>query len=467
MGNLTMKAVESLGGDKAVSDAMLRKAKPRDKPYKIMAGNGLQLRVATDGGKSWLVRFTVKGGKEQQYRLPENYGSGDGYLSLKDALARAAHIQALARQGIDYPASLVDARMEKEKAHIQALTEALAVQDLFNIWIGEISVKRGKRGRGDGGRETTRALEKDVLPFIGKTLLTQITKNDVLAAIRRVSDRGHNRLAVMLLRDTKQMFRYGEKNQPYKRLLSESDILSIDDEDVIHGEYNNVRTRVLSAEEIVLLRDKMPDSGLTTVVKAAIWVMLGCMTRVGETVAARWEHVDLQARTWSIPKENTKTQTAIVVHLSDFVLRQFKALWVSREKLDVEKRSDWVFPSRTDRAKPLNSQTVGKALADRQRGDGEPIKGRTEKTDALKLANPETWKCHDLRRTGATQMQVAGIKPEIVHRCLNHAPINKLDAVYLLFEYEDDMKAAWCALGDKLDALLGNNVIVGNFAQSA
>lgn len=444
-----------------LSAVAVRNAKARQDAYVLNDGDGLRLRITVDGVKTWQVRYTVKG-RERIATLARRYGpkTDDAHLSLEDARHEASKIQAFARDDIDF--------QEKRKADRAAEeARALTVNDLFTAWFAEISVKRGKSGRTDEGKEVFRSLSKDVLPAIGSKLLTAVTKDDVLKTIRRVSDRGHNRLAVMLLRDTKQMIRYGEKNQPYKRLLAESDILAIDDQQVILGEYDNVRTRVLSADEIVLLRDKMPDSGLTTVVKAAIWIMLGCCTRVGETVAARWEHVDLQARTWSIPKENTKTQTAIVVHLSDFVLRQFRALWAAREKLDVEKRSDWVFPSRTDRLKPLNSQTVGKALADRQRVDGEAIKGRTEKTDVLKLVNPEAWKCHDLRRTGATQMQAAGVTPEIVHRCLNHAPTNKLDGMYLLFDYQHDMKAAWTALGDRLDALLANNVIVGNFSQSA
>jgi len=466
MANLTVKAVESSDGEKAVTDATLRKAKPRDQPYKITAGNGLQLRVATDGGKSWLVRYTVRGEKERQYRLPEDYGTGPGYLSWKDAQARAAHIQALARQGIDYAAKIDADRAAEQREIERRASQALTVRDLFNVWIAEIGVKRAAKGRKDEGKEARRSLEKDVLPAIGNTLLTAVTKSDVLSTVRRVSDRGHNRLAVMLLRDTKQMFRYGEKNQPYKRLLSESDILSIDDEDVVRGEYDNVRTRVLSKDEIIMLRDRLPASGLTAVVKASVWIILGCGTRVGETVAAEWKHVDLTARTWSIPKENTKTQTAIVISLSDFVLREFQALWTAREKLPEEKRSDWVFPSRTDRLKPLNSPTVGKALADRQREDGKPIKGRTEAVDALMLPGGE-WRCHDLRRTAATQMQAAGVTPDIVHRCLNHAQENKLDDIYFQYDYGEEMKSAWAALGDRLDALLSNNVIVGNFAQSA
>ncbi|WP_158935055.1 site-specific integrase [Burkholderia sp. S171] len=458
--NLTVKADESLGDEK-LSAMTFAKAKAKDKPYQITAGRGLRMRVAIDCTKTWLVRYHVDG-KELQYRIPEPYGSGPDFCSWKDALVHAANIQALARQGVDYAKTLIDDKEAENRAREEQRNAEKTVQNLFDVWHAEISVKRGKKGRKDGGAEAKRMLEKDVLPFLGNTLLTKITKNDVLNVVRRVSNREANRLAVMIVRDLKQMFRYGESNQPWKRLLVESDVLAIQDTDVVRGAYDpvsdNERTRVLSVDEIKALKEKMSKSGLTAVVQSAVWVMLGCGTRVGETVAAEWGHIDLQARTWSIPKENTKTQTAITIYLSDFVLRQFQALWDKRQKLDADKRSAWVFPSRTDRLKPLNNQTVGKALADRQRDNGNPIAGRTEQVDALMLPGGE-WRCHDLRRTAGTLMQVLHIPEGVAHRCLNHAQADKLSRIYLQYDYADEMRAAWTALGNYLDEILAAQVL--------
>ena len=88
MGNLTVKQIDN--------------AKPKDKPYKLMDGDGLQLRVAVDGIKTWLVRYMFDG-KERQYRLPELYGDGDGRLGLKEAREEATHVRALARKGSSHP----------------------------------------------------------------------------------------------------------------------------------------------------------------------------------------------------------------------------------------------------------------------------------------------------------------------------------------------------------------------------
>lgn len=79
--------------------------KPRERAYKLTLDRGLQLRIAPDGTRTLLVRYTVKGSEvERQYRLPQEYGEGPGQMKLAAACAEAARIRALARDGIDWPA---------------------------------------------------------------------------------------------------------------------------------------------------------------------------------------------------------------------------------------------------------------------------------------------------------------------------------------------------------------------------
>ena len=55
--------------------------KPRARPYKLTIDRGLQLRIAPDGVRTLLVRYTVKGSEvERQYRLSPEYGEGPGQL---------------------------------------------------------------------------------------------------------------------------------------------------------------------------------------------------------------------------------------------------------------------------------------------------------------------------------------------------------------------------------------------------
>jgi hypothetical protein len=109
--------------------------KPRAQPYKLTLDRGLQLRIAPDGARTLLVRYTVKGSDvERQHRLPQEYGEGPGQMKLAAACAEATRIRALARDGVDWPAQEV-ARLHAEAAARQqadwqdGLTLATAVRE--------------------------------------------------------------------------------------------------------------------------------------------------------------------------------------------------------------------------------------------------------------------------------------------------------------------------------------------------
>ena len=90
--------------------------KPKAEPYKLTLDRGLQLRIAPDGARTLLVRYTVKGADgERQHRLPREYGEGPGQIKLAAACAEAARIRALARDGVDWPAQ-EEARLCAETA---------------------------------------------------------------------------------------------------------------------------------------------------------------------------------------------------------------------------------------------------------------------------------------------------------------------------------------------------------------
>ncbi|PLZ03040.1 hypothetical protein CY652_06925 [Burkholderia sp. WAC0059] len=445
MGKLTVRAIEL--------------AKRKDKAYYLPDGDGLRVRVATDGTKSWQVKYSVDG-KETTITLPRRYGATTdaANLSLADARHEAAAIRALARSGVDHQQKVKDDLEVQRRQREQQQSEAKTVQDLYDAWFPTIATKRGKRGRKDGGSEIARTFAKFVLGELGAKALTHLYAADIRPILTQISNRGANRQATALLVDLKQMFRWGDQNQPWKRLLASSDILAIRPEDIVSGNYDpvrdNERDRVLSEAEIKTLVQLMPNAGLSLAIRSAIWIMLSTGTRVGETVAACWKHVDLDSKSWLIPAENAKSGVTHNVRMSDFTHSHFAALWDWREKLPEDQQSEFVFPSSRDYRTALNNQTVGKALADRQRPNREPLPGRTEHTSALLLEGGQ-WKCHDLRRTCGTLMQSLGIAESIVHRCLNHARADKLDRVYLQHDYAEEMEHAWHVLGQRLQALAG------------
>jgi len=443
MGALTVRQIEA--------------AKATGKRYFLSDGRGLFLRVGPTGGKTWFVRVSING-KQRDKPLGKAWGrtTADAQLSLEDARAAAVKIRSQARDGVDY----LDAKKRERQATAEiAAMDELTFGDLFDAWFATINKKRGKKGRKDGGKLLRGAMEKHVLPTLRAQRVAGVFASNVLPLLTAISDVGHNRQAVEMLGTIQQMIRWGERNQPWKRLLSDCDVLALAKEDVVSGDYDpvrgNERDRTLTDDEICTLGELIPAARLPRSIVSAVWVMLGCGTRVGETLMTRWADLDFKARTWTIPKEHTKSNAEITIHLSDFVLAQFAAQQVERARVpEGDARREYVFPSQKGKLAHVSIHTACKAIRDRQRPKDSPTEGRTRATDALTLAGGQ-WKCHDLRRTCATMMQSLGIPESTVHRCLNHARNDPLDRIYLQFDYDAQMRDAWRRWGDRLSVLLG------------
>jgi integrase len=461
MGKLTVREIET--------------AKPKDKPYKLMDGDGLQLRVATDGDKTWLVRYAIQG-QERQYSLPRKYrgSSGAGHCSLQDAREEASKIRALAREGIDYQAQLVQVvEAEAQRLSNEAVvkkTNGLTVENMFEAWIRD-----GVR-RKDGNAELLRSFNADVLPHIGAKPIKEVTEHELRDVLRKLVGRGVNRAAVVMRNNLKQMFAWAEKRQPWRKLLIDGDPMElIEIEKIVSPTYdlNNQRDRILTSDEIkelqLILRNmkaeydaaknkRSADRPIDPVVQFAIWIMLSTLSRVGEMSMARWEHINLDRGSWFIPKENVKGNLGdFDIFLSDFSLQQFQQL-----KL-LTGHTDWCFPARNKEGH-VDVKSMSKQVGDRQSmfkksvdgGPRRPMKNRRhDNTLVLGKGKNGAWTPHDLRRTGATLMQSLGVSLEIIDRCQNHVlPGSKVRRHYLHHDYADEKREAWRLLGEQLTQIL-------------
>lgn len=271
------------------------------------------------------------------------------------------------------------------------------------------------------------------------------------------------------------MFGWARKRQPWRKLMIEGDPMDlIEIEKIVAPTYDmdNYRDRVLSREEIYELQSIMEQmqsryaeapnkrivpQPLEQTTQRAIWIMLSTMCRVGETCKAKWSDVDLIAGEWFIPRANVKGNVAdLLVHLSAFTIDQFKKLH------SVTGHTEWCFPAR-HKDGPVCPKSIAKQVGDRQtafkknkNGGARALKNRrNDNTLVLAGGKNMEWTPHDLRRTGATMMQRAGISLDIIDRCQNHVLAgSKVRRSYLHHDYADESRFAWATLGKEIEAIL-------------
>lgn len=445
------------------------------RPRQVSVDTGLHLRIAIDGTKMWIVRYSVDG-RQREYRLSKEYGivTDDGHLSLADARIEAAAIRALARSGVDVQVRQEETKLADAQSKEIVRSENRTFADLFNAWVTD-----GVR-RKDGNAELVRSFNADVIPSIGMHRIRDLNEHNLRAVLRAIVARGVNRTAVMMFNNLTQLFAWAQKRQPWRMLLVDGNPMDlIEIEKIVAPGYDldNQRKRILSSDEIRELKSifqrtqdeynnrsdkRFGPQPIERTTQCAIWIMLSTLSRVGETSMARWEHIDFKRDKWFIPKQNVKDSVAdLDIFLSGFALEQFHALH------EITGHSDWCFPGRGD-SSHISVKAISKQIGDRQTmfkkngADGPRRKMKNRRQDntlVLSGGSQGDWVSHDLRRTGATIMQSLRVPLDIIDRCQNHVlPGSKVRRHYLHHDYAEEKQDAWRRLGEHLRSLLSELV---------
>lgn len=442
----------------------VQNAKPRPKEYLLGDGSGLFLRVLPTGRKTWHLIYT-HGERRRKLAL------GDASdLGLAEARKRAEVERLRVASGQDPLVAQLELERQQAEALAQLRAEAamarsgtMSFATMFDTWLAHGVV------RADGNKALRSAFDKHVLPKLGPKPVREVGEADLRDVLRAVGRRQEkSRMAVVLLTDIRQLFRWAEKRKPWRELLVDGNPAElVGAKEVVSANYDlsNQRDRVLSPAEIQNLQRlfaKLEEDYATAVNKRsavrpvsretqiAVWLMLSTCCRVGELAMARWEHIDMARGEWLFPRENTKTkQNEWMVFLSPFALRYLQAL------REINPTSPWCFPAKNNEG-CLDSKTFAKQLGDRQFQFKKRSQLKNRRNDNSLVLSDEEWTPHDLRRTGSTIMQSLGVSEHVRERCLNHVVGGKIGRVYGRYDFAKEKREAWQVLGDRLDAILGS-----------
>ena len=200
------------------------------------------------------------------------------------------------------------------------------------------------------------------------------------------------------------------------------------------------RHRVLSREELAallpVLRDGPEAHG------ACLRFILLTAARLGEAGNARWRDIDWQAGTWTIPREQAKSDREHIVPLS----RQAIALLRRRMPPDAQP-DDLIFTTET----------------------GTPLGNWDRAGKWFQTASGTTgWHRHDLRRTAATLMGELGTDPHVIEAALGHVTLHSgLASIYNRSRYRPQVAAALQLLADTLEGVERGGAEIVQLAASA
>ena len=164
----------------ALTDVVIKNAKPRAKPYKLGDAGGLFLLVQPSGGKLWRLKYRVDG-REKKLGLG-TYPD----VSLAEARRRRDDARELLAGG-------KDPSREKQRDKVRSRLQA---DNTFTAIASEFCDKRKRDGDKAWSAATAKRSEYLLSLLdrsIGRMAINEIEPPDVLAAIRKIEAKGTHR----------------------------------------------------------------------------------------------------------------------------------------------------------------------------------------------------------------------------------------------------------------------------------
>ena len=288
------------------------------KPGRYGDGNGLYLRVMPSGSRQWVQRIAIHG-----KRCDMGLG-GFPMTSLREARQMAFENRKLARSGGD-PLAL------REGAKVPTFLEALEVviDNYRPTW----------RDAGKSEKQWRASMETYALPKLGRMPVSAINTRHVLGALlpiwhekRETAQRVRQRIGAVMKWSIAKGYRFDNPaGSAIGAALPKNGGKRSHHQSLPYGEVAGALAKIQASDALVASKLCFEFLTLTA-------------TRSGEARLARWSEFDLEAATWTIPGERTKTGRAFTVPLSD------AALAVLAGAAEISDGSGLAFPSVTGRA---------------------------------------------------------------------------------------------------------------------
>ncbi len=375
-----------------LTNSACKSAKPSEKPRKLSDGKGLYLEVMPTGSKYWRLKYRFLG-KENRLALgvyPE--------VTLKEARDLCDEARKLLNQNINPSEAKKEAKRQLRAEHINSFEE------IAKQWLEHKKSDSSERYC----KTILNRLELNLFPEIGKLPITSVTAVILLDALKLVEARGVFETTKRLRQYSNQIFDYAIANGLIENNPALHITKALKTKKVEHQ-------KALPLEELpeLLRRIDKNDARLYPQTRLALKLLILTFTRKKELAHAKWEEVNFEDKVWIIPAERMKMKKEHLVPLSK------QSLEILKELHKLNENWDYVFPSQISPRKPMNEDTILRAL--------------------YKLGYKGTATIHGFRALAmSTIMEKLGYRYEVPDRQLAHSRGNNVKAAYDRAEFLED-----------------------------
>ncbi|HCO7843839.1 TPA: tyrosine-type recombinase/integrase [Escherichia coli] len=354
-------------------------AKPKEKPYRLLDGNGLYLYVPVSGKKVWQLRYKIDG-KEKILTVGKY-----PLMTLQEARDKAW----TARKDISVGIDPVKAKKASSNNNSFSAIYKEWYEHKKQVWsVGYAT-------------ELAKMFDDDILPIIGGLEIQDIEPMQLLEVIRRFEDRGAMERANKARRRCGEVFRYAivtgrAKYNPAPDLA-----------DAMRG-YRKKNYPFLPADQIPAFNKALSGFSGSIVSKIATQVLQYTVLRTKELRSMQWSNVDFETRTITIAEEVMKGRRVHIVPMSSQVVSLLENIRPITEPV-----SSFVFAGRNDKTKSISENAV--LLVIRQIGYEGLASGHGFRHQFSTIMNEHEWPAD------AIEKQLAHANSGSIRGIYNHA----------------------------------------------
>lgn len=296
--------------------------------------------------------------------------------------------------------------------------------------------------------EVVALLDNLVLPVMGKRKLRQVNTVMCRKLVEEIVDRGHPARARVVLARIKHMLDFAVSRgdmevNPASPLKAEA-----------LGIVRKIGSRVLSPIEIYQFFSEVDrHQRLSLQVKLALKILMLTGVRTGELLKAKWENVDFDKETWTIPISDQKMKKSSEHRAKPFVVPlvpQTMELFIEAHRLAEGAPFVMASHSKTGR---LEDKVLGHAV----RRMFEPSICDEKSGEKVPRLSMPRFTPHDLRRTMRTELGKLRVAPHLAERCLNHS-IGQIVDTYDHGDYIEERREALALWADRFERFLSGDI---------
>ena len=376
---------------------------------KLHDGDGLYLWTFTNGKKYWRLRYR-ENGKEKLLALGVY-----PHIGLSEARTRRAEAHAQRARGLD---PTTERKADKQR---KIIADSGTFENVAREWYE----KQRHTWVASHVQDVERRLSGNIFPVLGSRPIHQIEAPELLAAIRKIEERGSYDLAHRVLQVCGQVFRYGIATGKCSRDLSRDLRGAL----TPHVKQHQAAVR---PEELPTLVQAIAgyDRLGSSQVRLALQLLALTFVRTGELIGATWDEFDLANAVWVIPAERMKMRAEHIVPLATQTLARLAELKT------LSGHSKYILPGR-NAAKTLSNGAMLMALK--------------------RLGYQGKMTGHGFRAVASTVLNEQGFRPDVIERQLAHCERNAVRGAYNRAEYLADRKTMMQWWADYLDSLQQSN----------